>query len=134
MFKKCYRCRKCPGIEKVGWVWIISLEALQLDTGVHGQCWLPCRAVLQETGPAHQSGYLHEKDDNEGSTSLVFSLKEKVGALAEALRIFQVSWCNDRLDLYAAISLAPSLAIDSSVAIPWPLIQAAFSALRCLTL
>ena len=36
-------------------------------------------------------GYLGEQQDLEGSTSIVFSVSEKVGALAESLKIFQVS-------------------------------------------
>lgn len=35
--------------------------------------------------------YVEDYDDKDGSSSVVFSLSERVGALAEALKIFQVS-------------------------------------------
>lgn len=35
--------------------------------------------------------YVEDYDDQEGSSSVVFTLSERVGALAEALKIFQVS-------------------------------------------
>ncbi|XP_041355181.1 protein henna-like isoform X3 [Gigantopelta aegis] len=37
----------------------------------------------------HRQGYVEEYPDREGSTSLIFALQEKVGALAEALKIFE---------------------------------------------
>ena len=40
---------------------------------------------------ANHGGYTRDFDDKEGSTSLVFSVQEEVGALAKALRIFEVS-------------------------------------------
>lgn len=36
-------------------------------------------------------GYLDEKQDYDGSFSLIFTLPEKVGALCGALRIFEAS-------------------------------------------
>ena len=34
--------------------------------------------------------YVEDYDDKEGSSSVVFTLSERIGALAEALKIFQV--------------------------------------------
>ena len=34
--------------------------------------------------------YVHDYDDKEGSTTIVFSVPEKIGALAEALKVFEV--------------------------------------------
>ncbi|XP_013396180.1 protein henna [Lingula anatina] len=45
------------------------------------------------TSPTHP-GYKPDYDDTEGSTSLVFSVKEEVGALAKALKIFEVHGVN----------------------------------------
>lgn len=36
--------------------------------------------------------YVEDFDDKEGSSSVLFTLPEKVGALAEALKVFQVSF------------------------------------------
>lgn len=36
--------------------------------------------------------YVEDFDDNDGSSSVIFSLPEKVGALAEALNVFQVQY------------------------------------------
>ena len=41
------------------------------------------------TLPHHN--YVEDKVDRDGNISLIFSLSEKVGALAEALRLFQVN-------------------------------------------
>lgn len=45
-------------------------------------------------GNRHYASYVEEIQDKEGSTSLVFALNEKVGALAEALKIFQKNGVN----------------------------------------
>lgn len=37
----------------------------------------------------HQHMYLHDYEDREGSTTIVFTLSEKVGALADALKVFE---------------------------------------------
>lgn len=38
----------------------------------------------------YQHIYVQDYVDHEGSTSIIFSLPEKVGALAEALKVFEV--------------------------------------------
>ncbi|KAK7107139.1 protein henna-like isoform X2 [Littorina saxatilis] len=47
-----------------------------------------------EKPESHQRMYVHDFDDKEGSATLVFSLPEKVGALADALKVFEKNKVN----------------------------------------
>lgn len=52
--------------------------------------YLKCLYKFQNDADKIKSGYLKTQKDPENSVSLLFSLPEKVGALAQVLKIFEV--------------------------------------------
>ena len=48
------------------------------------------KPFIFQSGVVHKVPYAPDYVDEEGSTSIVFAMNEEVGALAKALRIFEV--------------------------------------------
>ncbi|XP_046344927.2 phenylalanine-4-hydroxylase-like isoform X2 [Haliotis rufescens] len=69
-----------------GKVWDTDNMSLKFNNNY--MCW-NCIQTGKDSHETHPPMYVEAFKDNEGSTSLIFSLDEKVGALAEALKILE---------------------------------------------